>query len=600
MGNDMEMKVKITAETDDKQVKKEWEKAWKEIAEWIWKSTKSNKGAIAEIWKDAWETFWQSFSDKVNTFLMKSLKFEVIKDSIVKIAWAIKDFLVDSVDLANKYESAFAWVRKTVDWTESDFKKLDSSLRKMAKEIPVAYENLAWIMELWWQLGVDIKNMEKFTKVIAQLWVATNMTAEESAQMLAQFANITKMDLNDIDKLGSVIVDLWNNFATTENDITNFASRIAGAGQIAWISQANIMAIATAFSSVWIEAEAWWTAVQKVLLQMNNAVVQGGDKLELYAKTLWVTAEEFKTLFNSHPEKAFEEFVKWLSKAWDEAQLTLSELWLNDERLTRAFLSLAQNSDILTETIEMSNKARDENVALMNESEQRFATTESQLIMLQNERANLMAWIWEKLQWIALTWEKVKTAVVETVAELSGVTVDPTALTDALETWITSLDSKIDELKEKLAEWKISVETYWEQYNKLIKIKEDYQDTLDNEKDELDDLKDDYEDFREEYDKWLKVYENRIETWGSWHLEASKAKEIVEKYRQKMQEAQDQIDQYNAKIEEKTKKRKKWQELFENLLTLKCNWKWSKNLFEIHHLIYQSQGIKWHKQKKKH
>jgi hypothetical protein len=41
------------------------------------------------------------------------------------------------------------------------------------------------------------------------------------------------MDLGNIDRLGATIVDLGNNFATTEADIVNFASRIAGAGNIA-------------------------------------------------------------------------------------------------------------------------------------------------------------------------------------------------------------------------------------------------------------------------------------------------------------------------------------------------------------------------------
>gem|GEM_PF-1756928 len=64
---------------------------------------------------------------------------------------------------------------------------------------------------------------------------------------------------------------------------------------------------------------------------------------------------------------------------------------LNDQRLTRSFLSLAQNSDLLTNAINLANEARTENIALSAEAEQRFATTESKIILEQNERANSMS-----------------------------------------------------------------------------------------------------------------------------------------------------------------------------------------------------------------
>ena len=64
---------------------------------------------------------------------------------------------------------------------------------------------------------------------------------------------------------------------------------------------------------------------------------------------------------------------------------------LNDQRLTRSFLSLAQNSDLLTNAINLANEARTENIALSAEAEQRFTTTESKIILEQNERANSMS-----------------------------------------------------------------------------------------------------------------------------------------------------------------------------------------------------------------
>lgn len=175
--------------------------------------------------------------------------------------------------LAKEYETAFAGVRKTVKATEIEFQGLKNQLKDMATRIPMSFSELASIMEQGGQLGVEKENLAKFTEVVAKLGIATNMTSEAAADLLAKYANILKMPLSQIDQLGAVIVQLGNNFATTESDVTNFASRIAGAGKIANMNAAEIMAIATAFSSVGIEAEAGGTAVQKVLLDMNTAVV---------------------------------------------------------------------------------------------------------------------------------------------------------------------------------------------------------------------------------------------------------------------------------------------------------------------------------------
>lgn len=64
------------------------------------------------------------------------------------------------------------------------------------------------------------------------------------------------MSASDYSKLGSVVVALGNNFATTEADIVSMASRLAATGELTGLSEAQIMGLATAMSSVGIEAEA--------------------------------------------------------------------------------------------------------------------------------------------------------------------------------------------------------------------------------------------------------------------------------------------------------------------------------------------------------
>ncbi len=113
---------------------------------------------------------------------------------------------------------------------------------------------------------------------------STNLTADEAASQLAKFANITQMSQKDFDKLGSSIVDLGNNFATTEADIVNMAMRLAGAGHQVGMSEGQILGPATALSSVGIEAEMGGSAISKAMVKMQNAVEQSGSKLNSVLK----------------------------------------------------------------------------------------------------------------------------------------------------------------------------------------------------------------------------------------------------------------------------------------------------------------------------
>ncbi len=107
--------------------------------------------------------------------------------------------------------------------------------------------------------------------------------------------------------LGSVIVDLGNNFATTESDIVAMGTRLAASGELVGLSQAQIMALAAAMSSVGVEAEAGGSAMSKLLKNIQVAVETGGKSLTKYAKVAGMTGDTFKKAFG---EDALEQRVR--------------------------------------------------------------------------------------------------------------------------------------------------------------------------------------------------------------------------------------------------------------------------------------------------
>lgn len=290
------------------------------------------------------------------------------------------------------FESAFAGVRKTVDATEEEFAQLEQGIRDMSKRMPAAATDIAAVAEAAGQLGIETPNILKFTETMIGLGEATNLTAEEGATQFARFANIVGMSQQDFDRLGSAVVALGNNFATTEAEIVAMGMRLAGQGAQIGLTEAQIMALATAMSSVGIEAEAGGTAMSTTLKKMQTAVSLAGEDLDKFAAVARMSAEDFATAFRRDPAAALQAFVDGLaesSRAGENLTLILSDLGITGIRESDTLLRLAGASDVLRGAVETATDAWAENTALQNEVAQRYATTESQMAMFKNQLADV-------------------------------------------------------------------------------------------------------------------------------------------------------------------------------------------------------------------
>lgn len=298
-----------------------------------------------------------------------------------------------SLNAAIDFESAFAGVRKTVNGTEAEFAALEKGIVEMTKAMPQSASDIARIAEAAGQLGIETDNILAFAKVMAMLGDSTNLSSEEAASNLARFANITQMSQQDFDKLGSVIVALGNNFATTESEIVDMAMRLAGAGSQIGMSEAEIMGLAASLSSVGIEAEAGGSAFSKVMVQMQLATEVGGKSLEDFARVAGMSSSEFAEAFKKDAAGALTTFIKGLQntdKLGGSAIKVLDDMGITEVRLRDSLLRAAGAGDLFNEAINLGTKAWGDNNALTKEAQQRYETTASKLAILKN-RINIVA-----------------------------------------------------------------------------------------------------------------------------------------------------------------------------------------------------------------
>ena len=304
----------------------------------------------------------------------------------------IKDGFDECVQASMDFESAITGVAKTTDLTDEELADMSDAIKAMSTEIPASTTEIAAVAEAAGQLGIQKDALLDFTRVMTMLGTATNMTAEDAATALARFANITGMSADNYDRLGAVIVDLGNNFATTESEITQMGTRLASGGRLAGLTEPQIMALAAAMSSVGIEAEAGGTAMTQTLNAIEKAVATGKDSLQSFADVAGMSADSFAEMWNTDALGALTAFIRGLGnldEQGESAVLVLEDLGLTGIRQSNMLKSLALAADQMDSAVQTANTAWDENIALTNEANKRYATTQSKLDMMQNAYNNL-------------------------------------------------------------------------------------------------------------------------------------------------------------------------------------------------------------------
>lgn len=315
-------------------------------------------------------------------------KMTAAGEALLPMTAAIGAIGIAAVSASIKFESSFAGVKKTVDATAEELDRLAESARQASLEKPVDVNDINAIMELGGQLGIATDYLDKFASVIGDLDVATNMNLEDASLQLSQFMNICGTATENIDRLGSTLVGLGNNSATTESAIMDMAMRIAGSGSQIGMTESQILGFSASLASVGINAEAGGTAISTIMSQIDKDVAMGGEALETWASTAGMSAQQFKAAWEEDAASAIVSLIGGMQEAVESGgniNLVLDELGVTAIRQTDTLKRLTSAADLMSSTINVANTAWDENVALTNEASQRYQTTESKLLMLKNQ-----------------------------------------------------------------------------------------------------------------------------------------------------------------------------------------------------------------------
>ena len=308
--------------------------------------------------------------------------------------------IIGATKVASDFESAWTGVTKTVNGTEKELAKIKQGILDLSQATGSSAEEIAQVAENAGQLGVATKNVMSFTETMVRLGDSTNLSADEASSAIAKLFNIMGSDINSVDKFGSSIVALGNNMATTEADILNMATRLASSGKQIGLTEQEVLALSASLSSVGLEAEGGGSAISAIMSQIDKSVALNSKTLGTWASVADMSVKDFKKLWETDAMSAIQKVVGGMgdaSKGGENLNVILDKLGVQSIRQTDTMKRLSGASELLGNSVKISNDAWSKNSALTEESNKRYETTEAKIQQLKNTLTELCVKLGETL-----------------------------------------------------------------------------------------------------------------------------------------------------------------------------------------------------------
>jgi len=268
-----------------------------------------------------------------------------------------------------KFEQGLAGVSKTTNIVGKELEDLGDEISSLSIKLGTSTGELFELAKSAGQLGITgSKNILKFTEVMAGLAKTTNIVGEEGAIALARLIKVTDENIDNVDRLASVIVGLGNTTAALENEILFTAQQIAGAGKVFGITATQALGLGAAFAELAIPPELARGTVLRAFGKIQEAISEAGADMEKLILITGLTGEELEKTFAEDSVKVFGLFLKGVAKL-PKSQLIpfLEDFNLAGLRLEATLPKLALGSDLVADKLKAGAKLFDENTAATKE-----------------------------------------------------------------------------------------------------------------------------------------------------------------------------------------------------------------------------------------
>lgn len=347
------------------------------------------------------------FTEAVTTVVTGNL----LTDFLSNIAGAAKDSvgeLLEISDAMTGVEKTSGLAAEKVRELWNDFDALDTRTSK---------KELLDIAQIGGRLGItDKEQLREFTEEIDKIYVALGDSFQGGLEAVTTkvgklknlFEETKQQNYGEaLNAIGSALNELGANGTASEENISEFATRIGQLPEALKPTIAQTLGLGAAFEESGIDAEIAASGYSRF---MSVA----GTNVEAFAKQMKISAEEARALFETKPEEFFLKFAQSMKGLGAEGTAeVLKGLKLNTLEVQKAIGAAGDNADRFRELMSLAGEAMEEGTSIQEEF---------------NKVNNNTAAIWEKIKKV---WKETFTSdlvqgffsyIVQALGWLTGVT----------------------------------------------------------------------------------------------------------------------------------------------------------------------------------
>lgn len=337
------------------------------------------------------------FKKTLSDFGAKWNGLTVVVDSALNKLSAAKDYMKQFVDEYAEMAEHESGVAKYTGLAKGDVDALNESFKRLDTRTP--REKLNDLAADAGRLGIQSKEaVLDFVEAADQINVALGEDLGEDAvknigKLAQMFGTDKTMGLKQaMLSTASVINELAQSSSASEGYIMEFTNRLAGVGNQAGMSQAQLMGLASVMDQNQVAVEKGATALQNVL----TALFKNPAKM---AKAAGLEVEAFTKKLSVDANGALLEFLQALNSAGGMDRLTpmLAEMGLSGAGVTQTLSTLAGKlGDVKVAQTEAA-RAFEEGTSCTNEAAQANHTAQAELEKAQKKMKDLRVELGQRL-----------------------------------------------------------------------------------------------------------------------------------------------------------------------------------------------------------
>ena len=275
----------------------------------------------------------------------------------------------ESVDELLKVSDLMTGVEKTTGLASEQVRELWNEFDELNTR--TSKQELLNIAQIGGRLGItDKEQIKEFTEEIDKIYVALGDSfqggLEEVTTKVGKLKNLFEETRDQnygeaLNAIGSALNELGANGSSSEQNITDFATRIGALPAVLKPSIEKTLGLGAAFEESGIDAEVASSGYSRF---MSVA----GNNIAAFAKQMKLTTKEASELFNTHPEEFFLRFGESLKGLGAEQTAgVLKGLKLNTLEVQKALGTAGDNADRFRSLMNLSGQAMQDGTSIQNE-----------------------------------------------------------------------------------------------------------------------------------------------------------------------------------------------------------------------------------------